>query len=383
MYTKSYARRPRLTSLTLAYEGVHPLTLDSRTASAAFWSESAVEKFVFPYCASLFAEQAGEFVDRLCRAWYGYPDTVEVCAVVHALGTHPCKGVLHPEDAVQLLCIPTDEEVVPRTALLLTLREFEDRFGCADPGKIRRPPAPSAAGVDCLDDDVAPGRGPGWSLAPQVESVVARDAAEFVSGYRDHWVWFTATGVPPRLHVDVRQLYHPWPRPHLKVFWGAMSSVRTRRRPVVTAMLTSLDEVPVPAPISPAGDPPEHPDAIFWTDHAMEALLLPYYASVKGWTAPYWNVCLMGKWDGVIRPDSDDASVAFANLAQRVAALDGATALAADDIHTSPVYAVTHLPRSEYVSNGGATLEARTVLLTLEPEASGAPRLGGTPLSSR
>lgn len=383
VFTSEYARRPLLTSLTFECDGARPLTLEGPDASAAFWSESAVEKFVFPYCASVFAEQAGEFLHRLCRAWYDYPDTVEVCAVVYTLGTRVPTGVLRAEDGVKLLCISTGEGARLEQPRLLTLREFEHEYGFADAGEIGRGPARPAR--EWNQPDPAPGPvNAGWVIGPTVASIVGRDTAEFVSGWRDHWTWFTRQD--SRLRAVVRPVEEPGTAPEGMVFWGAMASRRVRRAPRVTATVAGI---PDPVPLSPSLRS-EYPDSVFWTSHAVESLLLPYYASVKGWTAPYWNVCLMGKWDGVIRPDLDDGTMAFANLARRVAAVGGPPpAVQGADVEPeeSSVFAVTHLPRSEYVTDTdpgtGDALEARTVLLTVESGGGGAPAVGHWPVGAR
>lgn len=372
VFTSEYARRPALRSLTLEWDGAGPLTLEGPDASAVFWSESAVEKFVFPYCASLFADQAGEFLHRLCRAWYDYPDTVEVCAVVYTLGSRIPTGVLRREDALKLLCIPAGGGAELEQPRLLTLREFENEYGSAASRESRRQPARTENQPDPAPERV----NPGWIIAAAVESIVGRDAAEFVSGWRDHWLWFTRQD--SRLDVQVRPMDEPGAPPEETEFWGAMLSRRQRRAPRVTAMVAGIPH-PVPLAAHPHS---AHPDSIFWTSHAVESLLLPYYASVKGWTAPYWNVCLMGKWDGVIPPHQEDGTRAFQNLARRVSAVGGLPA--ADTGGESSVFAVTHLPRSEYVTETepgiAAGLESRTVLLTVEKGAADAPSVRRWPV---
>ena len=81
----------------MATPGAPPLTISGDHASALFWGESAVEKFLISYYASVAADDAPRFLERLFDAWYGYPaELVQVCAVAYLCGRVP------PPDGTQL-----------------------------------------------------------------------------------------------------------------------------------------------------------------------------------------------------------------------------------------------------------------------------------------
>lgn len=322
--------------------------LSGADASALFWGESAVEKFLLSYYASAAADAAPRFLARLFDAWYGYPaKVVQVCALAYRCGRRapPHGRALTLARTVGLLCL--DETGVR----LLSLDEFEARYATGLPRGGCPAPATGPSTSEA-----------GWTIDAAVESIVLRDAAEFVSGLRGRFVRFQA--VDGTLLPDVYPSESPLPAPDPPpagafVFAGVAEPVRPDRPfPVrVTVRVKGLDGSTSECDVVPRGsDPAVVPDSMFWSDGAVEKLLLPYYASVKGGTAWFFLAWLMGKWDGSIPHDANDPELVVQFARHR---------LGMDEVEDVPtVYAVTHLPRSEYEDSSSA-LEGRTVLLAL------------------
>ncbi|HVH12586.1 MAG TPA: hypothetical protein VM759_06025, partial [Longimicrobium sp.] len=131
-------------------------------------------------------------------------------------------------------------------------------------------------------------------------------------------------------------------------------------------------------------DPTTMPDCMFWSDGAVETLMLPYYASVKASSSLYYTALLMGRWDGLIAPDDTTPDVAKA-MQRRLPDLFGAAvpSRVPADGHVSRVYTITHLPRSEYATYPGGVeegVEARTVVLALEDRRTARYDLRGNAL---
>jgi len=347
LFTPPNARRPVVTQVEFAVAGAGPLELDGHGCSALFWSESAVEKFLFPCFASVGSDHAGRFLSRLHDAWYGYPERmVQVCALAYRYGTGTAEGDLSLEASVGLVCLERSG-----TLRLMPLDEFERTYPTDGPramASVQAYPAPAE-------------RRKGWKV-DRVDSVVAREAAEFVSGLRGHYVWFTLDGC--ELTPWICPTAAPGDAPPGTVIAQGVTLPLRPDRPAPTNVAVHLDGgVDAYPVVLPSDDPTRAPDSIFWTDGSVERLILPYYASVKGRSAPLFTAILMGKWDNSIDVDRPGLECAVEAVRR---SLPGAAA--EEDDGYSPVYAVTHLPRSEYVSDGGPALENRTALLTFDRE---------------
>jgi hypothetical protein len=145
------------------------------------------------------------------------------------------------------------------------------------------------------------------------------------------------------------------------------------------------------------GEAANIPDSVFWTDGAVDMLMVPYYASMKGHWAPWYLMVLLGKWAGGIAAEIIDAVelLLLADVTKLLlhrlnqtpggehplrealsrallghlgeGAADGAALTVTQG---STVYAIVHLPRSEYVDRPltdpveGFRLEHRTWLLS-------------------
>jgi hypothetical protein len=363
VFTRPFTRRPAVEYVYFTVPtkyGSDTLKIDGRETSALFWGESAVEKFLFPYFASVAGSEAASLFQKVAHAWYNYPaDKVQVCAVAYECGpatpTGPRKLTL--EGMVCLVCL--EGEKLEK----VSLAEFARRF----PEQGTGPAAPLPP-VEVFRDEA------GWTLSPGMESIVARDAAEFVSGLRGHTVSF-------REHDGELD---PWtsqggPGRDLPGTWIEAGMERVRSdRPVPSRVAVQVAGaevlVVIPGPAAPDGDPTRVPDSIFWSDGAVEKLLVPYYGSVKGLSAPFFTTLLLGRWNGLIRHGSPLGPCAVLEILQNFlyppAGAPAAAQLTDDEpLDDNPV-AVTHLPRSEYIPNNvdeppTQALEGRTHFLTL------------------
>lgn len=349
--TPPNADRPRIDRVEMRI-GDAVLPLDPDRFCALAWSESSVEKFFFSYYASAASDDGARFLDRLFNAWYGYPGrVVQVYALAFRYGAGDPWGPLSLDATVGLVCRGRNG-AAPE---ILGLDEFERRYPTGGP---RGPQPVRKAG--------RASRFAGWKVGRTLDSIVLREAAEFVSGMRGRYVWLTL--VNDELTPWVCPTESPGRRPRgVWIAEGVAAAVRADR-PAPEEVVLVVNGIRHPL-LSPDEDRVTARDAVFWTDGAVEALLLPYYASVKGRLAPFFGTVLMGKWNGLIPPDSNDPECA-------VTALRGLMPGAGRSVDGGPgpssVYAVTHLPRSEYVTDGTAptaALEHRTRLLA--PDGSG------------
>ncbi len=364
VHTISFTTRPKLLDIEFSVPSrtaeIAPpaLTVCGDQASALFWGESAVEKFLLSYYASVAADDAPRFLDRLFGAWYGYPaEVVEVCAIACLCGrVPPPPGTpLSLARTVGLICLERGGGL-----RLLTLDEFDARYATGLPR--------GGTPVEARGDQVEVRRG--WPVTDGVESIVARDVAEFVSGMRGHFIAFSTEASMIAAEV------YPGESPALPVegafFTGLARPVRPGR-PAPCRVALRVQEPDAPdgvvtrhVLIPDASDPGTEflPDSLFWTDGAVEKLLLPYYASVKGSESPFFNACLMGKWDGRIHPSAHHPTAVARAFRTRLKSIGGHGRTA--ETEPSTVYAVTHLPRSEYADeSGGEDVAARTFLLSV------------------
>ena len=112
--------RPAMPELSIGPAGT-PQSVSLNDYDALFWSESAVEKFVFPYYASKSEWDAAHVLAALSRAFYGY---------VPAPGTERVEA---PADTIPFAVghLPrSDYEMVGETGIIDTLHLlFRDESG--------------------------------------------------------------------------------------------------------------------------------------------------------------------------------------------------------------------------------------------------------------
>jgi len=366
----SAARRPQVTGVTLEVDGYERLTLDAKRYSALFWSESAVEKFLLPYYASAAGPRVHEFLYVLHHVWYGYRDDVRVCALAFAYPAAPFTGPQQLWDTVEVIFCPPAQADLLFPLRSMPLLQFFNTL-----------PAPA---LPVLPPDISLIRGERAPLSDQatcIDSVGSREAAEYVSGLRGHTV---RVYQDPNVPGGLKPVLEPKKLDDPLLFDASTVPVRDYR-PRVTVKL-ELEGMKEPYPLQgKPGDPTTWPDSVFWTDGAVDMLLVPYYASVQAGGAPWYLLVLLGKWAGWIPCDCTDAAELRKHVsggAERTprrrhergpapghaaGRLEGETAGDAGPTD-SEVFAIVHLPRSEYVDDGtGAEpffLENRTMLHT-------------------
>lgn len=366
------SQRPALSAVSFSIEGVEEaLIIPGSTVDALFWSESAVEKFLFPYYASMTAYQGTEFLAKLVRAWQGYSGTdVQVVALAHTCGPNPpLPGVpLTPENTLAVVFAPVVNGV-PGTLQMLSLDAFMQLpvFGSTQGQPIPLSPPTGTLGSVPL----TPGTG---SLA----SIPCRELAEFASGIRGQSLAIAREGdelnvsggsttPPSSFDAENPVLYTDLHRPD-------------RPGPVSVYALVNGDWMPLVGP--DATQLPTPPDSLFWTDAAVEKLLMPYYASVKGRYAPWFVTLLMGTWDGLTPPGAPGSTQLAIETLEKYASEPPST-------RETEVFGLVHLPRSEYViegiddrvgigSSGSVALENRTRVLTWSGGTFSVKPLGGS-----
>ncbi len=383
--TQAYASRPELLDVEFEVEDVERgrkacLVVSAQEASALFWGEAAVEKFLAPYYASAASADAPGFLGRLYDAWYGYPaHVVQVCAVAYRYGTRaPEPGTrLTLGATVGLVCL---ERETGRMRML-SLDEFTAHY--AGRASQIHAPEPTRPHTEKMA---------GWRLtAVETENIVARDMAEFVSGLRGRTITFSHTGdrlTPALLPTNLAPDADKGPPPHGFLAAG-MEHVRTDRpAPTRVSARVQHDGIVYAQPlVAPGSNPDNAPDSMFWSDGAVEKLMIPYYASVKGSTSPFFEGLLMAQWDGLLPPGQSQPDAVWTAIQGRLEGI--LDAYAPDRVlepntgeRTSTVYTVTHLPRSEYATTEGTDstegLETRTVMHTLADGALAAYVLRGS-----
>jgi hypothetical protein len=364
--TKPYATRPQVRMVEVAVHGVEPLFLCSDEYSALVWGESAVEKFLFPYYASAAGRDAAALLTDLSAVWYDYPPTVDVCAIAYGFGSNPARGVkLTLRDTVGVVFVDRGAGAVR----LRTLDGFLEEVG------VRR------KSVRRSHEEVNRASNSHQAFMARTTSVVLREAAEYVSGARPKPVRFTAEGpyLVPSCHCEQPQ----------GTWFSAAATVQCPERCAPTQVTLVVDFLKngVPEPLdcellattrdtdatccSDGGT--RDPDAAFWSDGAVEKLLLPYYASVDGWLAPALTGLTMAKWAGRVQVDVEDAGKITGRLNEpveeilRFLEIDWEKRRMPDaeqeqeqerkqkqnQVLESNVYAITHLPQSEYIYEDG------------------------------
>jgi hypothetical protein len=343
-----------------------PLVIPGTEADALYWSEAAVEKFLLPYYVSVGGWAAGDLLlSQLAKAWFDYSATaVQVVAVGYRRGLGPAEGPL----TVGKTCFVVYSRVQPDGRLGPLARDSVESFvntpGFIGPARGKDLPLhghPSG----CIG--VVPYTG------ATLNSIGCRELAEFARGVRGQYLSFVPQAGGMAVHAC------PGAAPCEDAPEGVFTCLTLPGRPdrpapsgvsawvdgeVVPLVGPDRDHVLLPAP----------PDSMVWGDGALEELMLPYYASVMGRQAPFFNALLVGQWDGhmnvVPRRDDDAGPLAIQALQNIVAGVGPAS---------SSVFAVVHLPRSEYVPAspvdvGGSsladqTLASRTVLLSYDGHA--------------
>jgi hypothetical protein len=365
--TPSAKSRPPVNSATLTLEGYPDLVLAGNRFSALFLSASAVEKFVLPYYVSAAGRFAYEVLHAINHVFYNYPDGAPACGLAFGYASEPILGPKQLLDTLYVIAC-TGTPGSPDAALTCT--SVGSLLAGLGPVTTQTPPPSPPAAPLC--GPVSP-----RSTEPTlVDSQGAREVAEFVSGLQGREVSVYGVQVPGGLEATLT----PEAVSGGVLLFNAEGGEQRpgRPQPTVTLDVPGTDNDPLTGP----SDAPENvPDAVFWTDAAVELLMVPYYASVEGHFAPWYLMTLLGKWAGLIPTDVLDAVEIAAQLAEDGARLllEGPVGMVKtverwldgnppEALVDSRVYAIIHLPRSEWVDERtgleSILLENRTYFLT-------------------
>jgi hypothetical protein len=354
--------RPMVRSATISVEGYGSTRITADTCSALFWSESAVEKFLLPYYVSAGGQSAFEVLHAINHAWNDYRALTPVVAL--AFG-YPSRAFATPVTLLDTLSVVfcLQGTAAPPSLGTLVVQPLREFLASQNP-----PPPPNMPDASRFSWGAAPE--PANRFPTPIDSVGAREVAEYVSGLREQVVNVYERDDDGGLEATLALVGNATP------LFTAFAPVTQRERPPVSVTLevttTFLGmEVVASKELRAIGQREANvPDSVFWTDGAVENLLLPYYASVEGLGAPWYLMLILGKWSGMIRSRVLDAVTlreeVLEAMPQALAQAPGGTTRAArTDTQASDVFAIVHLPDSEWIDQAGtaSTTEVQSTLL--------------------
>ncbi|HEX6912775.1 MAG TPA: hypothetical protein VF142_20375 [Longimicrobium sp.] len=334
--TTNTTKRTALAYLTLC---VGPASLDiaGLGADAVFWTDAAVEKFVFPYCASCGACEATKAVTDLHAAWNRYPEGTQVVALLHVAGAVPGTSVADSFYVAYLeggalktspVSVFTADHRPPRTI-------------------IPEPPGP-----------VPYQRGIVTTTTPHYPNYThLRAMAEWANSIRDTPLYFTynvRTGSygPPTATLP------PVLEDTIVIPVCTPSNPEDRQQPTGVWFQPGTSTGSI-APMDLSGIA----DAVFWSTGAIEQFLLPYYASVNGFAGLARLQEISDAWlNNVIEPLH----------AGHVTEMDAPEADGESD--APEVFGLVHLPRSVWMEvDSESTLVESQVGMVHRPAGAPAP----------
>lgn len=267
-------------SVTLQVKGPHhprhPANVPPGQASAVFWSDASVQKFLFPYVASCGGDRAARVLADLQAAWNHYPANVEVYALVH-VNHFKANEVLELDRCIQVAYVEIDDEGRRSGLKMLPLAEFT----------VEYPPAGTLKAEEIAT--VPYYRGSDARRPQTLNYQTLRALAEWACSIRNEPQYFV-----------FRKGKQGVGRPHVKpptVYPGDI--VVPAFTPTVPANRPSLDGVWLqPADTDHESDMAKNGDALFWSTGAIEQFLFPYYASKGGFQSLPGLVDLVTVWTG-------------------------------------------------------------------------------------
>jgi hypothetical protein len=172
---------------------------------------------------------------------------------------------------------------------------------------------------------------------PQLTADLLRDIAEAANGIRKHEIWFVVKDVAGTLVYTIAKTDPGNPADAIVI--PCLTKLKNERPQMIEIKCKArkLDGTIIDGNLLNVEGTTDECDATFWSESAVEKFLIPYYASVAG----------------------DEA------IQQLLDLLD-------DFHHKASVYALGHLPKSEYTSGGGTRnasgIEKHFAVLTDETE---------------
>jgi hypothetical protein len=223
VYTASTDDRP-VPKVSMTVEGVPVPAEKLAHGDALFWSESAIEKFLFPYYAAVRTSR--DRLDDLKRLYY-HDDGV----------TPPILAFVHfPDSRVGAIQDPREER--------------EDR-----PAATRSTPLPARA------QQIAP------EVSPALDATMLRAFGEHADGYRNVDLFLIKS--PDGYKLVEKADIPPSSKPLLRAF------TKSRVTRAVPEIHMTVNGVPVPKAELALGD------ALFWSDSAVEEFVFPYYTAMR------------------------------------------------------------------------------------------------------
>jgi hypothetical protein len=357
--------RPMVKHAKIRAEGYKHHTLPGDKFSALFWSESAVEKFLLPYYVSAGGQQALRVLHAINHAWYNYNVDTPVVALAFGYPSEPfTTDSVQLWDTLYVIYGDAEKKHLKRKSL----REFLATQG--------PPPPPEHLDSASVSWGPVP-TGTGATPTP-IDSVAAREVAEYVSGWRGENVYVYENAVGAGLDTTLTQTGDGPP-----LFTAWTRKVRPDRPEATVELKVATEICGLPVIIEKklsgiGGRAANVADSVFWTDGSIETLLVPYYASVEGGGAPWYLILILGKWSGMIPTGIVDAVLLLAQILEAFGRVllgdsaDATTSATATGPVTSDVFGLIHLPDSEWVDQtapfvqSSIFLENRTWLLTTE-----------------
>jgi hypothetical protein len=323
------AKRPRMAAMNIHLDGrVREFPLWDH--AAAFWSESAVEKFLVPYLAALGGPRAAAVMDDLDTAWNGFaPDRRAFALLLR--GRVQVGGTLDLHDLLDVVYVDGEGE-----QQLSPLRDF--LAGCTRPGPFVPPPVSLE-----LPHQAVPSGG----VLPTEYQL--RVVAEWASALRREPGYFVYDAGEGRFGAPVAAC--PAAREGTVVI--PVYTDRTRAdRPLpdmVTLLPDRADDDPHALPLLP-----HQGDAAFWTSGAVSKVMIPYYAMAYGASALLELAEIHRVWEDRATPAQ--AETAYAD--------DG-------------VYGLVHLPKSDwgYETASGFVPGVQDMVGAVVARAGEAPRM--------
>ncbi len=253
------ARPGRLSAIEFAVGGYDPACFSAREWTAAFWSESSVEKFVVPYLAALTGGAAAGVLARVMTAWNRWPDDQPVLGLL-LRGWTKEGASLAVGELVDVLYL--DLSVAGGELRVSPLEEF---LAGIDP--IRVPPPPPR-------EQVAYVRGPVTAALPRYPSQFdLRRMAEWANSLREKPMYFLFDVIDGSWSAPVATLPEDLSN---RVVIPAYTPPTRRVRPTPSRVTLHLDEGVCKELCG------RKVDSAFWGTAAVDLVLMPYYARAYG-----------------------------------------------------------------------------------------------------
>jgi hypothetical protein len=237
-------------------------------ADGLFWSDAAVQKFVFPYVASCGGDDAAAVLEKLQHAWNHYPSTVVVYALVHLASSVPGEK-LAMDRSIGVAFEYTNPTGEQQPGLqVVTLARFKAEI-------IREEKSAEDDGTAL--EQVSFRRVDMAATTALPTYVQLRAMAEWACSINDeiHYFVFPASGdgtfdVYREQDLDVTTL------DPADIVVPAFTPTVPAARPVLGAVWFQPEGTSINGNLATQGD------ALFWSTAAIEQFVIPYYASKGG-----------------------------------------------------------------------------------------------------